>query len=395
MIPIILVGPTIYTEDQVLTGKAICIAEGVIQAIDILSVLKKQFPTAIVYDFPAHYSLVPGFIDMHVHGANGCDVMDATPDALNSLSQALAAEGTTSFLATTMTEDIQKIETAILAVSEHMNKKITGARILGLHLEGPFLALTKMGAQRGDKIISPNIALMQRWQSISNNNIKLVTLAPEQPDSLLFIQYLQQQRIIASMGHSDADYTQSMAAIDAGCSHATHLFNAMRGIHHREPGMVTAALLSERVQVELIVDGLHLHPAIVQLVLKTKGKENIVLVTDAMRAKCLGDGRYDLGGQTVTVETGQARLADGTLAGSVLPMSVAIQNTMQFTGCDLQDAIKMASENPAKALGVFDQKGSIAPGKDADLVILDDAMHVIMTWCEGQLTYSLLKEKMV
>jgi len=385
---LILSGPKLYAEQGVMTEAAVAIQDGVIQAIGTLDALQKR-QSAEVLSFPFGYHLIPGFIDMHVHGANGHDVMDANAEALTAISQALAAEGTTAFLATTMTAEVSQIEKALSAVRDFMQAadEKKGAAILGVHLEGPFLSPEKMGAQRGDKILSPDVKLMQHWQALSDQIVRLVTLAPEQPNSAALIQYLKQQKIIPSIGHTNATYAETVEAIASGCCHATHLFNAMRGIQQREPGTVTAALLADDVMVELIVDGVHLHPAIVKLVLKTKGKDKIVLVTDAMRAKCLGDGCYDLGGQTVHVKSGQAQLADGTIAGSVLPMSSAIQNMLKFTGCELSDAVQMASENPAKALGLFHKKGSIALQKDADLVVLDEALNVVLTLCRGKISY--------
>ncbi len=381
---LILKGLQVYTEQGILKQAGVHVQNGLIEKIDQASALDVKADE--VLEFPDNYHLVPGFIDCHTHGVKGFDVMDATAEALTTISQALAAEGTTAYLATTMTAEVQQIENALTAVRHHMASPANtmGAKILGVHLEGPFLAPTKMGAQRGDKIIAPDVSLMQHWQKISGDAIKLVTLAPEQPHSEDLIRYLKQHHIIPSIGHTNATYAEAMTAIEAGCCHATHLFNAMRGMHQREPGAVTAALLSDKVMAELILDGIHLHPAIVQLVLKVKGKDKIVLITDAMRAKCLQDGYYDLGGQSVQVKAGQATLADGTLAGSVLEMPSAIQNMLKFTGCELSDAIKMASENPAKALGIFQRKGSIAVKKDADLVVLDEKLRVVLTICGGK-----------
>jgi N-acetylglucosamine-6-phosphate deacetylase len=378
----ILSGPIINTEQGELIDTALHVKSGVISA------LEKNISTADSILFPKNYHIVPGFIDMHVHGANGHDVMDADSGALRAISHALAVEGTTGFLATTMTADIVEIDRALITVRDFMRVKGNrGAVILGVHLEGPFLAATKMGAQRGDKIILPSIELVQHWQQLSNNVIKQVTLAPEQANAIELIQYLVHQNIIASIGHTNATYAETTAAIVAGCSHATHLFNAMRGIHQREPGTVTAALLSPEVSVELILDGVHVHPAVIELTHRLKGANKIILVTDAMRAKCLGDGCYDLGGQSVHVKNNIAQLSDGTLAGSVLTMSDALRNMMKFTGCSLMDALKMTSENPARALGIFDKKGSIAIGKDADLVVLDDSLNVVMTICGGEVCY--------
>jgi N-acetylglucosamine-6-phosphate deacetylase len=382
-----IAGPRVYTETTVLENAVVTISEGLITAV---TPPDKNCQPQPALTFPASYHLVPGFIDLHTHGANGHDVMDATPDALAGICQALAAEGTTAFLATTMTAPSNAIENALVAVKDFMQTQTPaqGAMILGVHLEGPFLSALKKGAQRGEDMRVPDIALMQTWEKISGNTIKLVTLAPEEANGLALITYLKTQKIISSLGHTNATYAQAQAAIAAGSTYATHLFNAMRGIQQREPGTVSAALLSDAVMVELIVDGFHLHPAIVDLTLRVKGKEKIVLVTDAMRAKCLQDGCYELGGQAVHVKDGAARLQGGTLAGSVLRMPQALQNILDYTHCDLHDAVKMAAENPARVLNIFPQKGSITVGKDADIVVLNDDLEVVLTLCGGEIVYS-------
>lgn len=259
-----------------------------------------------------------------------------------------------------------------------------GSAILGVHLEGPFIAKVKMGAQDGDNVRLPDSDLMKHWQKIANGAIKVVTLAPELTGALKLIQTLQDMDVIASIGHTDANYKETSKAIAAGCTQATHLFNAMKGIHQREPGAVGALLLAENVIAELIVDGFHLHPAIVELVLKLKGKERLLLVTDAMRAKCLGDGQYELGGQLADVRAGRAILVDGTLAGSTLRMPEAIKNMMQFTNCSLIDAVFMASTNPARVLKLEVHKGAIAVNKDADLVVLNNELEVVLTMRQGK-----------
>ncbi len=381
---VIISGPTIYSEQGIIKNAEILVHENKIHSIG----KEKKIAAEKKFTFPETYHLIPGFIDVHVHGANGGDVMDGTSSALATMSQALAAEGTTSFLATTMTAHPNEISAVLQNIQHVMQKKPPGARILGVHLEGPFLSANKVGAQRKDRILAPKIDYIKTWQEKSGNAIKLVTIAPELPNSLEFIRYLTALNIAVSIGHTDATYAETVAAIEAGCSHVTHLFNAMRGLHQREPGVVTAALLAEKVSTEIIADGVHLHPAIIKLALKMKGKEKIILVTDAMRAKCLPDGLYDLGGQSVEVKNNIARLPDGTLAGSTLKMSEAIQNMLKFTDCSLMDVIQFASENPARMLNIFQSKGSIAPGKDADLVVLDDRMRVVWTMREGEVVFA-------
>ena len=376
MSELILTGPMIYTEQGLVHHHSLSIKNGLISGIEKKIVNKN----AQIRQFPENYRIVPGFIDLHIHGANNHDVMDGTQTSLQSISQALLAEGVTGFLATTMTAPVNEL-THVMQTVQTFSQQPTN--LLGLHLEGPFISAAKAGAQQSTHILSPDITLFAEWQKISGDLIKLVTLAPELKNVLPFIAYLRQQNIIASLGHSHATYAETLAAFDQGANYMTHLFNAMRALHHREPGILTAALLNDQVWTELIVDGIHLHPAIVALALKLKSKDKIILVTDAMRAKCLGDGKYTLGGQMVEVKNNQATIANGRLAGSVLRMPEAIKNMMNFTNVDLSDVIQMVSANPAKVLGIYDKKGSIAVGKDADLVILNERLAVELTILQG------------
>ncbi len=345
-----------------------------------------------VLEFPPNWHLLPGMIDIHVHGAAGADTMDATDAALNAIRSVLVKEGVTSFLATTTTAISYDIENALRLVASYVaNKQDThGAEILGINLEGPFLSHVKPGAHEAKQFIAPDIDLFKHWQKLANNLIKIVTVAPEIDGGLELIEYLFKQNMVASVGHSNASYEQANIAIQKGCTHATHLFNGMRGIHHRDPGLVTALLLNDEVTTEIIADCVHTHPAILKLIWKLKGPDKIVLMTDAIRAKYLNDGNYKLGTKSVIVKNNQARLADGTLAGSVLGMDSAVRNMLKFSDCTLLDVVKMTSENPAKQLGVFSRKGSIDIGKDADLVIMDENMHVRITICKGNIVFPVI-----
>ncbi|MBA7672952.1 N-acetylglucosamine-6-phosphate deacetylase [subsurface metagenome] len=215
----------------------------------------------------------------------------------------------------------------------------------------------------------------------------MVTIAPEMPGAIDLIDYLHKQGIIVSVGHSNATYVQAQAGIQAGLSHVTHTFNAMRGLHHREPGVVGTALSSPKLTVEIIADGIHLHPVVIKILLQAKGSEKVVLITDAIRATGMSEGIYDLGGQEVTVAKGQARLKDGTLAGSVLTMDKAVRNLVTKVGVSLMEAVQMATFNPAKRLGVEDRKGSLESGKDADIVILNKKLEVELTMIAGKVVY--------
>ncbi len=375
----ILTGPAICTESHVLLDHALVIQKGQIQKIMPREALEKnlKLKNSLPHlTYPSSYFVIPGMIDLHIHGSQGSDVMDGTVEALKTIQKSLVDKGVTGFLATTMTETKENILTALHTVDQAAHLPSSHAEILGIHLEGPFLSEKRMGAQRGELICEPNIALFNCFQEASGHRIKKVTIAPEYPESLDLIRHLTSHHVCTSIGHTDATCHETQAAIDAGATQATHLFNAMRGVHHREPGPVTALLLDERVSTELILDGIHLAPEIVQLVLKIKGRERVLLVTDAMRAQCLGNGVFDLGGQPVTVKNGEARLENGVLAGSVLTLNHALRHMIEMTGCSLLDAVHMASSNPAKTLNLFDNRGSIAENKRADLVILNERYEV-------------------
>ena len=385
---ILLKGIEVYSEGKIIKNGFIKIKGQKVSEIGSIEMLANEDKFEII-QVPVHFKAIPGFIDVHIHGVNGADTMDATEEALDTIVSALPKEGTTSFLATTITQERKQIEKALINTGKYIKQQPSKgkAEILGIHLEGPFVNTKRAGAQPMKHIIDPNLALFKIWQSLSNGNIKLVTLAPERPGGLEMIRYLTENGIIASIGHSDATYNEVTEAINAGANHITHLYNQMRGLHHREPGVVGAAFLRDELKAEIIVDGVHVRPEAAVLAYKQKQSDGIILITDSIRAKCLKDGKYDLGGQEVTVQDGKAVLSDGTLAGSILRFAQAVQNIVHFTGCSLEDAIKMSSINPAKQLNIYDRKGSIAKGKDADIVILDENLEVVMTFCRGELAY--------
>ena len=330
--------------------------------------------------------IVPGYIDMHIHGADGFDAMDATPEALDGLASALPSEGTTSFLATTMTQSTSEISKALINASLFYAED-NQADMLGVHLEGPFISPDRAGAQPLEHIVKPSISLFKEWQKESGNRIKLVTIAPELEDGLAFISELYETGVVASIGHSDASAEMVSKAVEAGARHVTHLYNQMSPFHHREPGVVGAALLENDLTVELIADFIHSHPKALDFAFRQKTAQRIILITDAMRAKGLPPGIYDLGGQDVHVSDNEARLADETLAGSVLTMENATKNMKSATGCTLSEMVAMTSTNAAIQLGLSN-KGRIEPGKDADLTIIDENWNVQMTICRGNIAYT-------
>jgi N-acetylglucosamine-6-phosphate deacetylase len=385
--PVLLKGMQLYAEGQKIEMGYLQLKDQKIIGYGPI----EELPAAEEYEVvevPSSYKAIPGFIDIHIHGVNGADVMDATPNALDTMSMALPKEGTTSFLATTMTQSSAAIEKALCNAGNFMEQQVPGkAEILGVHLEGPYVNKARAGAQPVNFIVKASIEEFKKWNTLAKQSIKIVTLAPELPGGLDMVKYLKENGIIASIGHSDATYDEAAEAIKAGAQHVTHLFNQMRGLHHREPGVVGAAFLHEELKAEMIADGVHVRPEMVKLSYQNKGKHGLILITDSMRAKCLKNGIYDLGGQAVTVQDGKALLKDGTLAGSILKLGHAVKNMIKFADCSLEDTIEMASVNPAKQLKIFGRKGSIAAGKDADIVLLDEQLETAMTFCRGKLAY--------
>ncbi|WP_458353667.1 N-acetylglucosamine-6-phosphate deacetylase [Peribacillus frigoritolerans] len=377
----------VHSEKETYKNGYIKVVDGKIAEVGPVSQYKQDDDAKVITLSP-DYQVIPGAIDIHIHGASNSDAMDATHDALSTMAKTLPKEGTTSFLATTMTQSTEAIESALLNAGKYIeNQTQEHAEIVGIHLEGPFISPARKGAQPEDYIVDPDVTLFKRWQEMAENQIKLVTLAPEQPNGLDLAAHLRETGVVASIGHSDATYDQIDEAIQAGTTHVTHLYNGMRGLHHREPGVLGAAYLRDELYVELIADGIHCRPEMIKLAYNQITSERMILITDSLRAKWLEKGTYDLGGQPVNVDETRATLSDGTLAGSILKMNDAIKNTMEYTDCSMTDIIKMTAENPAKQLRIFDRKGSIQVGKDADLVILNDRLDVEMTFCRGNLAF--------
>ncbi|MFE8698647.1 N-acetylglucosamine-6-phosphate deacetylase [Cytobacillus sp. FJAT-53684] len=327
----------------------------------------------------------PGFIDVHIHGSAGFDTMDGTEETLRGMARSLIKEGTTSYLATTMTQSIDAIEAALENIS-HFQSNEDEAELLGIHVEGPYISRKWAGAQPVEHIIDPSIDQFNYWQKLSGNRIKQITVAPEARNGFEFVETISKAGILVSIGHSDATAEEVQRAVVLGAKQATHLFNGMRPFHHREPGIVGAVLLEEQVKTEVIADFLHSHPAALKLSFRLKGAHGIIMITDAMRAKGLPYGDYDLGGQTVHVTEKGAHLSNGALAGSVLTMDQAVRNIRKVTNCSLQELVSMSSTNAAKQLRL-PNKGYIAEGSDADLVILDKELNVQKTICRGRIVF--------
>lgn len=325
--------------------------------------------------------LVPGMIDLHIHGAGGHDLMDGSARGIEAVSRICAETGCTSLLATSVTSSLEDLLRMVDSVRDAVGRE-PGARILGIHAEGPYLNVRRKGMQDEAFLRHPDLEEMRRIIDRAGGLLRMVTIAPELPGGLELVSFLRERGVVVAVGHSDATYETAARAFDLGASHVTHCFNAIRPIHHRDPGPVVAALERPHVSLQAIVDGVHLHPAIVRLMHRVKGPERVTLVTDAMQSMGLGDGTYRFGGHDVTVADGVATLADGTLASSTVTMNEALRRTVEL-GVPLVDAVHMAATAPAEVLGL-DRKGRIEPGADADLVLLDESLGVVWTMIGGR-----------
>lgn len=311
--------------------------------------------------------LAPGLIDVHTHGIGGMQGIDGSPEDYAKMSELYASHGVTSFLAT-IGGKRKSIEAGIRAV---LDCKAHGAEIIGIHLEGPFLNPARKGAFPVDTIVLPNVKLLEDYLQMAQGAIRLMTLAPEMEHGLELVGIARKAGVICSAGHSQATWEQMMAAIDAGVSHVTHTFNGMAPLNHRDPGILGAALTDDRLTVEMIVDGIHLHPATVKLLTRCKPADRLVVISDSIGAAGLPDGTYHFEEQEITIANQSARLGDGTLAGSITTMEKELVNLVHFGDLSLKDALRYASLNPAVEIGIENRKGSLAPGKDADVICLD------------------------
>ena len=338
---------------------------------------------------PENAIVVPGFIDEHIHGAFGADAMDGSVKALSDIATAVASEGTTGFLATTMTQSPENIKNALSAVKDYVNAKSeSGAEVIGVHLEGPFISPKHIGAHPLEYVAVPSQETMKKYVEYSGNNIKIVSLAPEVEGAEELIKYLKDEGIVASIAHTGAKYKDCENAVKWGMTNVTHTYNAQTGLHHRDVGVVGSALLFDELSTEIICDLIHVSVPAIKLVVKNKNKDKVILITDSMRAKHLPDGESELGGQLVIVKNGEARLVDGTLAGSVLKMNNAVKNVHKSVGVPLETAIEFATANPAKNLGIYDSVGSIKEGKRANVTVLDkDTFEVLLTVRDGKIIY--------
>lgn len=335
----------------------------------------------------ASLTMLPGFIDVHFHGAAGHDVMDATPEALHGMARFAATHGVTGFLATTLTNPRAALAAALENVRATMSQPIPGgAQLLGARLEGPYLNAEKCGAQNPEYIRTADRD--EALAFLDLGVLRIVDIAPEIAANTWLIDECVRRGISVSIAHTSATAAQAQAAFARGISQSTHTYNAQTPLHHREPGVVGAALATPGIRCELIADGVHVHPLALRIAWLCKGPDEIMLITDAVRAAGMPDGSYRFDAREVLLKDGAVRLADGTLAGSSLTFDRALRTFMQATGAPLEAAWRCASLTPARALGLADRLGSIEVGKQADLVLLDDALDVAMTFVRGEVVFS-------
>ncbi|WP_419889877.1 N-acetylglucosamine-6-phosphate deacetylase [Paenibacillus xylanexedens] len=331
--------------------------------------------------------IVPGFIDIHVHGGNGEDFMDASPEVLDKITSFHSTEGTTAMLATSMTAPKERLDSVLAEVERYRSGEMPYAQLEGVHLEGPFFSPKWPGAQNPEHIILPDVSWLEAWEKQYPGLIRQVTLAPEREGALEVISWLREQRITAALGHTDATYEEVERAVEAGLHHAVHTFNAMTPLHHRLPGAAGAVLSDPRISAEVIADGIHVHPAAISILAQLKQHDDqLVLITDAMSAAGLDDGEYKIGDLPVIVKHGEARLKDGgALAGSTLTMIRGFRYLVQEVGLSLNAASRAASLTPARLLGIDHRTGSLAQGKQADIVLLNAELDIEGVWVKGRL----------
>jgi N-acetylglucosamine-6-phosphate deacetylase len=383
----VLTAQRLWDGTRLLDWPVVVIEDGWIASISSRAAV--ELPTdARVLDFSGA-TLAPAFFDVHIHGAMSHDVMEATPEALGAMGSFLAAHGTGSFLATTVTAPLDATLRSLSGLAKLLvQPPVSGrAQAVGIHLEGPFLSHTKRGVQPAEHLLAPDIATFDRLFEAAEGHIRLMTLAPELSGAIELTAHATARGVRVSLGHSNATAAETRAAIDAGAVSATHTFNAMRALDHREPGILGTVLTDDSLFADLICDGIHVAPEMVKLWWRAKGPERAILVTDAISAAGMPDGAYRLGEFAVQVANGRA-MANGVLAGSVLTLDRALANFMEFTGAPLEQALRLLTVNPASMTGLGDQVGSLAVGEAANLVALDDAGMLVGSVVHGQVAFA-------
>jgi N-acetylglucosamine-6-phosphate deacetylase len=382
--------PTIITAARMVTpiewieAPIVVVEDG--QIIALRSRGDAETPAGHVLNFP-DLLLAPGFIDIHIHGGAGRDAMEADESALAQIELQLVKHGVTAYLPTTVTAPQEKTLKALDGLGKliaNANKNHGRAAPLGIHLEGPFISHEKRGVHPPQDLLPPSPQALDYFWQASAGTIRMMTIAPELPGAVETIRHARTLGVHSSLGHSNATYQETQSGISAGANHATHTFNAMRALDHRDPGILGAVLENDELTADIIADGIHVHPSVLELFLRAKGADRAILITDAISATGMPDGIYSLGGLEVQVSNGRCEY-QGKLAGSVLTLDRAIRNVMTFAGWPLQQAIKLATLNPAQRLGISDQRGLLAGGRRADLVVLTPEGQVAHTIIGGEI----------
>ena len=348
----------------------------------ITEISKRQPEDETVIDAKGRY-VSPGFIDVHSHGRGGSDTMYPTFDDINTITTASIKTGVTSILPTTMTMSVEDTYAAIKNVAENIDK-VDGSKILGVHMEGPFFNKKYKGAQPEEFMIEPTVENYHALTGEYDWAVKKLSLAPEREGCIPLIEYLVKEGVTVSIGHTDATYDQAVAGINAGATSGTHTYNAMTPLTHRNPGVVGAIMSHDQVYAELILDGIHVSFPAAKVLLKAKGLDKVMLITDSIEASGLPDGQYKLGNQPVYVKDNAARLKDGTLAGSILALNDAVKNAYKNLDLTIYEAVNLASYNPAKNLNLIDL-GEIAVNKTADIIMFDDDIRVDFAMVDGKI----------
>jgi N-acetylglucosamine-6-phosphate deacetylase len=354
----------------------ILVSDGIIEACGDIN---PEDPKTIDFD---SCIAIPGIIDIHTHGGNGIDVNHACGDDLEKLSLFYAGNGVTGFLPAVLSDSEMQTKKQLKHIAESAGKGLLGAKMLGIHLEGPFIGKEHKGAMPPQYLKNPDIALFNKYREVSEDLIRIVTISPELKGAAHFTKKVTEDGIVVSMGHSGASYEEAISCIESGANSSTHTMNAMKPIHQHKPGILTA-VLEKDIFCEVICDGFHLHPAIVRLLLKVKGISRMIAVTDSIMASGLEDGEYVLGANKVYVRNSDAALEDGTRAGSTLTGIKALKNLIDFTGLPINELVPVLTENPAKLLGLQDRKGKIETGYDADITVLDKDLNVKAVFTSG------------
>ncbi|MDR0690555.1 MAG: N-acetylglucosamine-6-phosphate deacetylase [Streptococcaceae bacterium] len=343
-------------------------------------------PSVEVIDYSGKW-LAPGFVDIHIHGFNGVDVMDNNwEDVITTMSESLLSCGVTSFLPTTLTAEYELLKEVVKGLGEHY-KEAKGAKIQGIYLEGPYFTKEYKGAQNPLYMRSPSVEEFHKWQKAAYGLIKKIAVAPELPGAYDFINQVVQEGVVVALGHSNATFNEAKCAVDAGASVWVHAYNGMRGLTHREPGMVGAVMSQKHTYAELICDGHHVHPNAAQILLNAVGHDHVALITDCMRAGGMPEGHYTLGEFDVEVKNGAARLLSGNLAGSVLQLKDAVKNVVDWELATSEEAIMMASLIPAISCKINERCGKIFTSRAADFVVLNPDMTLLATYLDGNLRY--------